>query len=79
MPRATTQWDRETQLARAERTLEAKLTELKRLVTSIRLWQRRVKYYTGEVHKSDEQRAAERVESAARREQRARRQRRIKL
>jgi len=77
--RARSEWDRAKILRVAEDTLEEKLTELKRLVTSIRFWQRRVRYYTRELEKSDEERAAERAEREGRARQTARAQRRIKL
>ncbi len=79
MARATTHANRVLELQRAERTLEEKLTDLKRLVTSIRFWQRRVKYYANELTKTDEQRTAERAARDTQRQQRAQRHRRIKL
>jgi hypothetical protein len=80
MPRATTRAERIKEMHRAERTLEAKLTQLKRLTTSISLWQRRVKYYSAQAARTDEEIIAEREASAARRQQRhAGRFRRIRL
>lgn len=54
--RAKTQADREAALRRAQRTLDAKLSALKRLVTSIQLWEKRVKYYTAQLSMTDEER-----------------------
>jgi hypothetical protein len=79
MARATSHFDRERQLTKATETLEKKLTELKRLVTSIRMWQRRVKYYTAQVHMTDEERAAIKARQGDRASKIARRHRRIKL
>lgn len=79
MARATTPHDRQRQLEKAERELEQKLTDLKRLTTSIRLWQRRVKYYTAQVTMTDEERAARRTVQSQRASRAAQRQRRIKL
>jgi len=79
MARATSRFDREKQLAKATETLEKKLTELKRLVTSIRMWQRRVKYYTAQVDMSDEERETLRALREGRASVRAQRHRRIKL
>lgn len=79
MARAATHGDRERQLTKATDTLEKKLTELKRLVTSIRFWQRRVKYYTQQVHMSDDERAALREQRAVAPQRAAQRHRRIKL
>lgn len=56
--RAATKAEREAALKKAQRTLESKLTALKRLVTSIQLWERRVKYYTAQVSMTDEERRA---------------------
>ena len=64
--RAATKADREAALRKAQRTLEAKLTALKRLVTSIQLWERRVKYYTAQLSMTDEERRAKIVEQAKR-------------
>jgi hypothetical protein len=79
MARAATAQDRQKNLAYAERTLEKKLTDLKRLVTSIRLWQRRVKYYTQQVQMSDAERVLQRAEREQRVSAAAKRHRRIKL
>jgi hypothetical protein len=68
--RASTHEERVKNRERAERELEKRLTDLKRLTTSIAMWQRRVKYYTREVEKTDEQRAAERAAQEQRRSQR---------
>ena len=54
--KARTHADRLKALHHAERTLERKLRALQRLTASIRLWQRRVKYYTAQIAMTDEQR-----------------------
>jgi hypothetical protein len=54
--KARTQAESVMALHRAERELERKLTALKRLVSSIQLWQRRVKYYTAAAALTDEER-----------------------
>lgn len=77
MTRAHTQADRAAALRRAERTLERKLTSLKRLVTSIQLWQRRVKYYTIAAAQTDEERAAARAAAQTRKAAKFRSSRRI--
>ena len=71
MARAGTRAERIREMHRAERTLEEKLTQLKRLTTSIRLWQRRAKYYAAQAAKTDEEIAADRSASAERRRQQA--------
>lgn len=79
MARATTLLDRQKQLERAEKTIEAKLTELKRLVTSIRMWQRRRAYYARQVLMTDEERETLRLLREARASASRQRHRRIKL
>jgi len=63
---------REANLDKAKRTLEAKLAALHRLSKSIALWQSRVRYYTEQLQLSDEERAAARAARAARKAEKAR-------
>jgi hypothetical protein len=54
--RATTKAEREAALTKAQMALHRKLTDLKRLVNSIQLWESRVKYYTAQLSMTDEER-----------------------
>jgi len=65
-------------LVHAQRQVKAKQKALKRLMTSLALWDRRVKYYTKAVLQTDAERAAYKALQAARRAARSTR-RGIKL
>jgi len=60
--RAKTPQERQQALAKAQRTLEKKLTQMRRLVTSISLWQRRANYYAAQLAMSEEEREEQRRE-----------------
>lgn len=77
--RATTPREREHALEKSRQHLDNLLTRLKRLTTSIRFTQRRVRYYEREALKSDAQRATEREAAASARRRRASRTRRIRV
>ena len=70
-----------TKRAHAEANLELKMRALKRLVTSIGLWQRRAAYYAKRAAMSDAEVAANKVkrDAAARQRREARARRGIKL
>ena len=71
--RAKTREERVRALHQAQRTLDRKLTNMKRLVTSIQLWQRRVKYYTDQIAITDEERQSQKEQKAARAAEKKRR------
>lgn len=77
--RATTTQERRRARENAERTLAKKLAQLKRLVTSISLWQRRAAYYAAQEAMTDEQRRQADADRKRRAEERrlARRPRQI--
>lgn len=81
MARATSHEERVRAYERAQRMLETKLTDLKRLTTSIHRWQRRVHYYAAQMALTDEQRVMRQAIARERREAQARRRggRRIRV
>ena len=73
MARALSQRDYERKLAHAQKQIEEKMSALKRTVTSLHFWQRRVNYYASQAALTDEQRETRRVEQRQRNEERRRR------
>lgn len=75
MPRAKTNEDRTRLRRQAEKTIARKLSQLKRLVASLTLWQRRAAYYAAQEALTDEDRAAADLEKRRRAEDRRQRAR----